>query len=413
MQTLTLQEYQECTVDFPLDKVQLAALASAYIRVTPSPDEGKTWVLRPTSYVGALHTAGLGIVVRPKIPIDRVMFLIAYAMDPKNWRRDAFHLKREPDIFESIVLAFTHHTRQAVRRGLLQGYRREEEALHTVRGRIRFDEQIKRRFGVPLPIEVSFDEFTEDIEENRLLKAALYRLARLPVRSTQARQEVQSLRPVFDSVELAAYSRGTPHIHYTRLNSHYRPAVELARLIIDNSSLELFHGKVTGASFMLDMNIVFEQFLFVALGEALVLPPSQWQTQAGLTLDEAKAIKLEPDLSWWNGRRPIFVGDAKYKRITSTDFPNADIYQMLAYCTAADLPSGLLIYAAEDHERGGHRVKHSITNANKTIEVVAIDLSGQPEDILKQVKGLACRVERHAGRRSSPRLEHPATGVGV
>ena len=351
--------------------------------------------------------------MRPKIPIDRVMFLITYALDPKNWRRDAFDLKRESDILESIVLAFTHHTREAVRRGLLQGYRREEEALHTVRGRIRFDEQIKRRFGVPLPIEVSFDEFTEDIEENRLLKAALQRLARLPVRPTQARKEVQALRPVFDAVELAAYPRGTPHIQYTRLNSHYRPAVELARLVIDNSSLELFHGDVAGASFMLDMNKVFEQFLYVALGEALELSENQWITQKHLTLDEAKSNDLYPDLLWQLGNRPIFVGDAKYKRITSTDFPNADIYQMLAYCTAADLPSGLLIYAAEDHERGGHRVKHSITNANKTIEVAAIDLSAQPEDILRQVKGLACRVERQAGRRSSQRRGHPVEAVTV
>ena len=408
-QNLTLREYQESTVDFPLDKVQLAALTSAHIGVTPSPDEGNTWRLRPTSYVGALQTGGLAIVVRPKIPIDRVMFLVAYTLDPKNWRPDAFDLKRESDILESIVLAFTHHTRQAVRRGLLQGYRREEEALHTVRGRIRFDEQIKRRFGVPLPIEVAFDEFTEDIEENRLLKTALHRLAHLPVRSTRARGDVSALRPVFDAVGLGAYSRGVPEVHYTPLNNHYRSAVELARLIIDNSSLELFHGKVTGAAFMLDMNQVFEKFLYVALGESLELSESQWKTQKHLTLDEAKSINLYPDLFWHIGNRALFVGDAKYKRITSTDFPNADIYQMLAYCTSADLPSGLLIYAKGESDPA----TYNITNANKTIELAAIDLEGQPEDILKQVKGLACRVERHAGRRHSPRRNQPAAVVGV
>ena len=134
---------------------------------------------------------------------------------------------------------------------------------------------------------------------------------------------------------LAAYSRGVPEVHYTPLNNHYRSAVELARLIIDNSSLELFHGKVTGASFMLDMNQVFEQFLYVALGESLELSESQWKTQKHLTLDEEKSINLYPDLFWHIGNRALFVGDAKYKRITSTDFPNADMYQMLAYCTAA------------------------------------------------------------------------------
>ena len=396
MQTLTLNEYQGCPIDSPLDQGQLAVLNRANIGVTPSFEEGKTWVLHPSSYIGTVCIGGLSVVVRPKIPVDRVMFLITYALDPKYWLQYHFDLTPDTDVLESIIPAFTHHTREAVRRGLLQGYRREEEALHTVRGRIRFDEQIKRRFGVPLPIEVAFDEFTEDIEENRLLKTALHRLVHLPVRSTRARRDVSALRPVFDAVGLGAYSRGVPEVHYTPLNNHYRSAVELARLIIDNSSLELFHGKVTGASFMLDMNQVFEKFLYVALGESLELSESQWKTQKHLTLDEAKSINLYPDLFWHIGNRALFVGDAKYKRITSTDFPNADIYQMLGYCTAANLHSGMLTYAAEDHERGGHHVKHSITNANKTIEVTSIDLSGQPEEILDEVCRLATRVKVHA-----------------
>ena len=409
MQTLTLHEYQGCPIDSPLDQGQLAVLNRANIGVTPSLEEGKTWVLHPSSYIGTVCLGGLSVVVRPKIPVDRVMFLVTYALDPRHWRRYSFDLTPDADVLESIIPAFTHHTREAVRRGLLQGYRREEEALHTVRGRIRFDEQIKRRFGVPLPIEVTFDEFTEDIEENRLLKTALHRLAHLPVRSTQARRDVNALRPVFDAVGLGAYSQGVPEVHYTPLNNHYRSAVELARLIIDNSSLELFHGKVTGASFMLDMNQVFEKFLYVALGESLELSESQWKTQKHLTLDETKSIDLYPDLVWHIANRPIFVGDAKYKRITSTDFPNADIYQMLAYCTAANLPSGLLIYAKGESDPA----TYNITNANKAIELAAIDLSGQPEDILRQVKGLACKVESQAGRRSSPPRGHPVEAVAL
>ena len=42
-------------------------------------------------------------------------------------------------------------------------------------------------------------------------------------------------------VQLGSYAPGAlPTIRYTRLDDHYRPAVEVARLIIDNSSLELF-----------------------------------------------------------------------------------------------------------------------------------------------------------------------------
>ena len=148
-------------------------------------------------------------MVRPKIPVDRVMFLITYVLDPRHWRQYPFDLTPDTDVLESIIPAFTHHIREAVSaRPCCKDTARRRRPLHTVRGRIRFDEQIKRRFGVPLPIEVAFDEFTEDIEENRLLKTVLHRLAHLPVRSTRARRDVSALRPVFDAVGLGAYSRG-------------------------------------------------------------------------------------------------------------------------------------------------------------------------------------------------------------
>ena len=393
MMQLTLREYEPSRVNVPLDIEQRKVLAGACIDVTPPIDAGTTWVLRPSSCIGTVRLGDLSVIVRPKIPIDRVMFLVAYAIDPKDWRKYPFDLSPDADVLESIIPAFVHHTRHAVRRGLLQGYRHEEEALHTVRGRIRFDDQINRRFGVPLPLEVAFDEFTEDIEENRLLKTALYRLAHLPVRSEQARRDVHALRPVFNTVELGAYRRGVPDVQYTRLNNHYRPAVELARLIIENSSLELLHGETTGASFMLDMNRVFEQFLVVALREELRLSEREWG-RGRLTLDEGDNIRLEPDLSWRSGGGYRFLGDAKYKRIKSESSPNADIYQMLAYCVAADLPSGLLIYAAGELEPTEPR-RYRIRHADKTIEVASIDLEGQPDDILKEVARLATRVTAH------------------
>ena len=395
MHRIELEEYATCPEDVPLDKYQLRALADAHVDVKPSHYAAGAYRLTPSSYIGALNVGELAVVIRPKIPIDRVMFLIAYAMDPKNWWRDPFELARDDDVLEAIALAFAHRTRQAIQRGLLQGYRREEDALHTVRGRIRFGDQINRRFGIPLPIEVAFDEFTEDIEKNRLLKTAIHRLGHTFIRSAAVRQEVRGLRPAFSMVGLGSYQRGAlPEVQYTRLDEHYRPAVELARLIIENSSLELRRGEVAGAAFLIDMNEVFEQFLYVALGEALGLSERLWQRGKRLALDEDNQISMYPDLSWWparpgeNGSLPIFVGDAKYKKLEPERFEHADIYQMLAYCTAADLPSGLLVYAGKG-ESSTHKIKH----ADRTIEVASLDLTGTPEAILDEVRRLAVRVE--------------------
>ena len=407
MRRLELTEHQQYSEKVPLDNDQLRALTrgETHIQVLPSPDDEGAYMLKPSSFIGAVNIGDLAIVIQPKIPIDRVMFLIAYSMDPRHWWRNYVELARDYGILESIIFAFAHHTRQAIHRGLLRGYRREEDALNTVRGRIRFGDQVQRRFDIPLPVEVAFDEFTEDIEKNRLLKAAIERLGHTFIRSRAARQEIRRLRPSFSAVGLGSYRRGAlPEVRYTRLDEHYRPAVELARLILDNSSLELRGGEVTGAAFLIDMNKVFERFLYVALGESLGLTDRQWRHEEGLTLDEQGHIGMKPDFSWWpavgtgDGSPPLFVGDAKYKKPEGEGFENVDINQMLAYCTAADLPSGTLVYAAGEGEPGIHKIKH----VDRTIEVETLNLEGSPEAILKEVSRLARRVRNRTLSSSIP-----------
>ena len=392
---LVLREYEDRRVDRPLDAAQLHALDEAGIGVTPL--GGDSYTLRPGSRVGVLTAGDLSLVVRPKVRADRVMFMIAYAMGIADWQRDVASLDPDADVLEAVVPAFVHHTERAIRRGLLQGYRAEEDALHGVRGRIRFSDQIRRRPGVPLPIEVAWDEFTEDIEENRLLHAAIHALTRVPIREERWRRELRGLRPAFAAVGVGSYRAGAvPEVRYHRLNRHYRPAVELARLIIESSSVELRHGEVAATSFMINMNEVFERFLRTALREALGLTERAWpsgERDRTLTLDEAGTISLKPDLMWRDAlsRRAVFVGDAKYKRIEPSGFVHADVYQMLAYCIATDLPSGLLVYAAEEHEPTRHVIKH----AGKTIEIEALDLSGGPEAMLAEVARVAGKVREH------------------
>jgi 5-methylcytosine-specific restriction enzyme subunit McrC len=109
-----------------------------------------------------------------------------------------------------------------------------------------------------------------------------------------------------------------------------------------------------------------------------------------LRLDEASAVALEPDLSWWDGPTCNFVGDVKCKRIESTATPNSDLYQLLAYTVATDLPGGLLIYAASEAEPVTHRVLY----LGKELEVVTLDLRGKPPEVLDQITVLAQRVQR-------------------
>ena len=404
MQTVQLREGEPTRVDTQLDGEQLDILRRAQVDVRPVASAGSAigtaWEFRPGTRVGVFRCGELSIVIRPRIPIDRVMFLVGYSLGPGDWAASPFPLYADDDILEAIVPAFVRLTQDAIRRGLLQGYRTEELLSGTLRGRIRMADQVKERFGLPFPLETTYDEFTEDIEENRLLKAAIGLLWKMPIQSPDARRELGALRPAFSSVPPGAYHQGhVPEVRYTRLNLRYRSAVELARLIIGSSLAEFLPGESVGASFLVDMDRVFESFLRVALRQALRLPETEWPDRQSygrtLHLEEEGQVRLNPGLSWWRGRRCQFVGEVRYGRHEPAagryGGHQDDIYRMLAYCTAANLPSGLLVYADDGADSATHRIR----NTGKAIEVVSLDLTGSPQDTLAQVEALADRVRAH------------------
>lgn len=398
MALVELREYQTVS-GIPLSLEQRDALrrVAPSVAIVPTTGLEDVYDLTPGSFVGAIRVPGVDIVVRPKLPIDRVLFILSYAMGVTAWRQEAFHLEEAESLVDAIVPGFVYQLRTALRRGVVQGYRPTDDALLTVRGRIRVGDQLRRRFGIMPPAEVSFDEYTEDIELNRLLRAAVVRAARLRLRTPEYRPALRSIENAFAGVELVDYDpRRVPKVSYTRLTERFRPAVELARLILSSSSFDLGAGNVSASAFLVDMNKAFEDFVIVALRDALGLSSSVLvQGAAGrrLNMDEAGRIPLKPDLSIWDGPRCTFVGDVKYKRIEYEGFRNADIYQMTAYAIATGLPGGILVYAAGEGEPFTHR----IVNVRKQIEVFTLDLSGEPAAVLQQISMLADRLAKQAG----------------
>ena len=330
------------------------------------------------------------MLIEPKIGIPQVLSLACYAIGKVKFQPEDFHYHDEYALPDALAIALTSHARRAFARGLLHGYRTEEEALYTVRGRIRFDEQLRRRFGVPLPVEVRYDEFTDDVLTNRLVKAAAYRLGRARLRSARARWELGWLATMLEEVSLVDFPpKDVPSIRYDRLNEHYRGVVELSRLILRHGEFETGRGAVRASGFLMDMNVVFQEFVTVALRDALGVSPYAFLEKRIPDLDDAGHIHLRPDLTWWEGSSCVFVGDAKYKNITGERrVPNDDLYQLLAYVTALDLPGGLIIYAQGEADTTTYRVRHS----GKRLEVAALNLSVTLEDVLTRVSELAQQV---------------------
>ncbi len=99
-----------------------------------------------------------------------------------------------------------------------------EETATVVRGRVLHAEQLRHRFGLPLPVDVRFDDFSVDTPENRLLRAAATRIARrLPGVSGVLRHRLLRLDAQLDGVTRVAPRSVLEPWYPTRLNARFSP----------------------------------------------------------------------------------------------------------------------------------------------------------------------------------------------
>ena len=389
MRQINLREYVESGPYAlrPEERDAMRAIPSLTVTRVDSDHGEAEYQLTPGSTVGAVEIGDLSLLIQPKIGIRQLLSMACYAMGAyKSQERQLFDFKEDETLPDTLALALSAAARRAFSRGLLHDYLTREEALYTVRGRIRFDEQIRRRFGIPIPVEVRYDEFTDDILANRLVKAAATRLGGMRLRSQPARVGLGWIAGMLDNISPVEFATtDVPEVRFDRLNEHYRGVVELSRLILRHSSFESGRGRVRATGFLMDMNKVFQEFVTVALRETLGLSADAFKERTIDSLDINGRVHLRPYLVWREGSADVFVGDAKYKRIRDDRVPNADLYQLLAYTTALDLPGGMLIYAEGEAEP----LVHEVRNSGKCLEVAALDLSGSLEDILGRVKEIA------------------------
>ncbi|GAA1946098.1 McrC family protein [Kitasatospora viridis] len=383
-------------VSRPLPDTAGRALAASRILDTAAPDPYRTghWTLRAGSKVGAVTLdvpGGEPVAVRiaPKVPIARLFFLIGYSLDPRGWRDGQVELGENHDVLPALAHAVERQVDRALRQGLLQGYRAVDESALVVRGRIREAEQIRRRFGAALPVEIAYDEFTTDIAENRILRTAVERLLRLPGVPRDVRRRLLHQRVRLAEVTPLVRGQEIPDWRPTRLNSRYHQALHLARVILDGFSPEHTTGELRIDGFLFNMNKLFEDFVTIALREAYRATDLTCRFQDSHHLDEASMIRMKPDFVLYGpAGTPRAVADTKYKAEKRDGYPDGDLYQMLAYCTALGLPQGHLVYAKGNAPHAAHRVRQ----AGITIHQHALDLDRPPTELLAEVSSLARKM---------------------
>ena len=346
--------------------------------------------IEPVGKVGSVRTPAVQFEVRPKdrLGLRRLLFLLSYAGE-QGFREDSVAAVEHQDLWSALAESLAQLAERALTRGPLQGYVTVEESLRTVKGRIRISEQISRRPGLMVPLEVSYDEFSEDIAENRILRAALARMGQVPGVRPEVLSRLRRLGGKLDGATSLVPGAPLPHWQASRMNLRFHAALRLAEVILRNCSAEAGDGKQSSAAFVVDMSAVFKEFVGVALREAMRAHPGETRMRYGTLLNEAvrdsDRITVRPDAVHFLGGRPVVVYGANYTAGPDTGASlNADHYRMLAYCTALRVPTAWLVYAGT-----GEMKLRRILNTDIDVVEYPLDLSRPPAEILASVADLA------------------------
>ncbi|WP_338677615.1 restriction endonuclease [Streptomyces sp. SCSIO 30461] len=370
---------------------QAAALTSSRIvRVEPGRRPG-LWRISGNRLVGAARIGGIDVRIAPKTPVARLLFLLAYTAAPDRWYPEPIEASERDGLLPAVAYAFVRAAERGLRHGALQGYVSVDATLPVVRGRIRHADQLRRHFGRAFPVEASYEEFTEDIPENRILRSAARRLLALPGVPATCRPELRRVIAALPDVEDVPSTLALPDWTASPDNARLRTAIRLGELVLRGASYELDDGgTVPVDGLLINMEKVFEDFVAVSLREALRPYSGYVITDGGRHfLDEAHRIRLLPDVVWCRGDGTAAgVADAKYKADSVRGFPNADLYQMASYCLGLGLDRGHLIYAAGERPALRHTVRHS------GIELIqhTVPLAAEPPAVLTAMSRIAAAL---------------------
>jgi 5-methylcytosine-specific restriction enzyme subunit McrC len=345
-------------------------------------------------FVGNIVLPDHVLIIRPKIPninFFRMLFFTHKLLPEFN--RKKFEYEKEEDIYEIIAKRFLEEVETIARRGLSKGYIEQEDNLSVVRERVLIQENIRRNSILKERVYCRFSDLTSDVPENHIIRFALYRLVRVPLRGRELIAKAKHLMQYFEQISPAELRPGRlPKVIYSRLNQHYELAVNLSILLIAYSTLNLQEtGAIQFSSFLVDMNKLFQRFLYAYLQEKL----PQWsiKSEPEYDFDVEREIIARPDIVVRRNGKDLLVMDAKYKKLQEEGgkqtIIHSDMYQIHAYAVRLNLPVGILVYPKHESPL---IFKEAHTIGKTTILMWTIDLAKGEEEFVQECNQFVVRL---------------------
>lgn len=249
------------------------------------------------------------------------------------------------DLFAEVLInIFCRLMDNLFKKGLKKFYSPEEDNLPYLKGKLKFSEHIKRNITSKEKFYCEYDEFTDNIPENRILKTACSHLikkinsfdktntGKQEIRENnkkRLRRYIQEFGDIDDSRNLL---KDFAKLQKNRLYSHYDEPLLYAEVFLSDKNYWINKGRKKFPAIMFSLHELFEQYIETMLDNIdsdLFEFKKQYSPHYLLKKDEeedANLFRTKMDFVLWNtDKTKWLVLDAKYKIINlSNDIKEAE-----------------------------------------------------------------------------------------
>jgi len=342
--------------------------------------------IKAKNYVGILPLSEeIILTVNPKAPIEDFLYMLYKAQGKKvsiKELKEMVHTgrkyaKREyPNIFHFLIYVLLVELAKIRSFGFLKTPKFNVQN-RVIKGKLLVKETTNSWLKGNRPTVVCGNfEMSKENPENKAIKFTLWMLLSLYSQSLgrEIKNDFFEKYRWFEDIPLGQgvefikdVEEAVTYKTLPRSRSYYYDILNLCMFFIAHSTLEYKSAKeVRVKSFVVDMNRVFEEYIYNILREKLSDPYKVKRHQKQPLFDNTPKYEIEPDYLILEDGKVKVVVDAKYKKEPTTD----DFYQVLVYADRYNVADTMLIYPSWS---GGTFIE-SFTFKEKRVNVFYYDM---------------------------------------
>lgn len=309
-------------------------------------------------YVGVIQVGNIQIEILPKLDKQN--------SDVSTWRDLLIGMLKEVGMFrvsapstgmltlrsnsilELYFEMFITELEYLLRTGLIKQYRKQASNQTALKGAIDFPRHLAKNVIHKELFYTTTNSYDHDHIWHSIFSETI-KLIKLLSQNVNLHNRIGALDLNFPVVSPRQITEKTfIKLSYNRKTESYRPAIEIAKLLLLGYHPNLATGSNSVLALMFDMNLLWESFIYHSLRKQFLrnnVPYSilaQASTPFWKTSNYRKSLR--PDIVIYKQPDVRFVLDTKWKMVTDTSPSSSDLQQLFAYSQFFNSSKNALVY---------------------------------------------------------------------